>query len=181
MMSEKPIEFRLATNADVAALQALIPQSVRALSQGYYTPAQVESALVYVFGVDSQLIADGTYYTAVAGDQIVGCGGWSKRKTLYGGDQMKSQEDDLLDPSQDAARIRAFFVHPQWARRGIGKRIILMCEEAAQSAGFQRMELGATLAGEPLYAALGYQVTDRFDIPMPDGEVLPAAHMAKRF
>src|SRR3954463_11647151 len=108
-MSENPIEFRLATAPDIPLLRELIPPSVRALSQGYYTPAQVESALVHVFGVDSQLINDGTYYAALAGGQIVGCGGWSKRKTLFGGDQMKSNEDNLLDPHQDAARIRAFF------------------------------------------------------------------------
>jgi predicted N-acetyltransferase YhbS len=173
------VEIRLATAQDVPALNALIPLSVRALSQGYYTPAQIESALVHIFGVDSQLIADGTYYAAVDGKQIVGCGGWSKRKTLFGGDQMKENEDNLLDPAFEAARIRAFFVHPQWARQGIGKRIILLCEEAAQHQGFTRMELVATLPGEPLYGALGYRVTKRFDIAMPDGETLPAAHMAK--
>ena len=112
----------------------------------------------------------------VADDQIVGCGGWIKRKTLYGGDQMKSELDEPLDPTQDAARIRAFFVHPDWARRGIGRRIIEACEAAAREEGFRSMELGATLPGEPLYAAMGYTVTTRFNIVMPDGERLPAAH-----
>ena len=173
------LDFRLATLQDVASLQQLIPVSVRALSEGYYTPAQVECALVHIFGVDTQLIVDGTYYVAVEDGQIVGCGGWSKRKTLFGGDQMKAAEDNLLDPATDAARIRAFFVHPQWARQGIGKRIILLCEDAAQMAGFTTMELAATLPGEPLYAALGYQVSKRFDVPMPGGEVLPVAQMVK--
>lgn len=173
------IDFRLATLQDVATLQQLIPVSVRALSEGYYTPAQVENALVHIFGVDTQLIVDGTYYVAVEDGQIVGCGGWSKRKTLFGGDQMKAAEDNLLDPATDAARIRAFFVHPQWARQGIGKRIILLCEDAAQMAGFMTMELAATLPGEPLYAALGYQVSKRFDVPMAGGEVLPVAQMVK--
>ena len=173
------VEIRLAAEQDIPFLKALIPQSVRALSEGYYTAAQVESALVHIFGVDSQLIADGTYYSAVSGDEIVGCGGWSKRKTLFGGDQMKSNEDNLLDPTVDPARIRAFFVHPQWARQGIGKRIILTCEAAARQDGFQRMELAATLPGEPLYAALGYQVVKRFEVAMADGEVLPVAQMAK--
>ena len=148
-MNKLAIELRLATVDDIPTLKQLIPLSVRELSQGYYTPSQVESALVYVFGVDSQLIADGTYYTAVAGDEIVGCGGWSKRSTLYGGDQMKSREDNLLDPSRDAARIRAFFVHPQWARRGIGKQLILKCEEATLADGFRSMELGLPYLENP--------------------------------
>jgi GNAT superfamily N-acetyltransferase len=112
---------------------------------------------------------------------IVGCGGWIKRRMLYGGDQMKGEAEDLLDPATDAARIRAFFVDPDWARRGIGRRLIEACEAAARREGYQRMELGATLPGEPLYAAMGYMVTERFDIPMPDGETLPAAHMVKSF
>ena len=170
---------RLATEQDIPILTHLIPESVRTLSVGYYTDRQIESELVHIFGVDSQLIADGTYYVVVADDQIVGCGGWSKRKTLYGGDQMKGDADDLLDPAHDAARIRAFFVHPEWTRRGIGRRIIEACEVAARHEGFRRMELGATLPGEPLYAAMGYTVTERFAIAMPDGESLPAAHMVK--
>ena len=118
--------------------------------------------------MDTQLIADKTYYIAEAEGQVVGCGGWSKRKTLYGGDQMKAEQDPLLDPKEDAGRIRAFFIHPNWARKGIGRRIIEACEEAAKADGFTKMELGATLPGEPLYAALGYEVTDRFEIPMGD-------------
>jgi N-acetylglutamate synthase-like GNAT family acetyltransferase len=175
-------DVRLATEQDIPALNALIPRSARALSAGSYTERQIESAITHVFGVDSQLIADGTYYVVTAEDgRIVGCGGWSKRATLFGGDQMKEEADDLLDPARDAARIRAFFVHPAWTRRGIGRRIIAECEAAARRAGFRRAELGATLPGEPLYAAMGYAVTERFDIPMPDGEVLPAAHMVKLF
>jgi GNAT superfamily N-acetyltransferase len=173
------IELRLAQMQDILVLQQLIPDSVRALSAGYYTAGQVESALVHIFGVDSQLIADGTYYTALDGAEIVGCGGWSKRKMLFGGDQMKSDEDNLLDPARDPARIRAFFVHHQWSRRGIGRRIIHLCEEAAQRAGFRSMELVATLPGEPLYAAMGYAVTKRFEVAMPEGETLPVAQMVK--
>ena len=171
--------FRLATDHDIPAIAALIPVSARALSAGLYTERQIERAITYIFGVDSQLIADGTYYVAAHGDRIVGCGGWSKRATLYGGDQMKATADPLLDPTRDAARLRAFFVHPDWTRQGIGRRIIEMSEEAARAAGFQRLELGATRPGEPLYAALGYVVTARMEAPMPDGEVLPIAHMAK--
>jgi len=174
------IAIRMATMQDVPALKELIPTSARELSKGYYTPQQAESAIKYIFGVDTQLIADKTYYIAEADGQVVGCGGWSKRKTLYGGDQMKTEQDPLLDPEQDAGRIRAFFIHPEWARKGIGRRIIEACEDAAKADGFTRMELGATLPGEPLYAAMGYEVTDRFDIPMGDGTALPAAHMKKQ-
>jgi GNAT superfamily N-acetyltransferase len=173
--------LRLATEDDIPALRELIPRSARALSVGYYTERQVDSMIRHAIGVDTQLIADGTYYAAVteANGHIVGCGGWSKRQTLYGGDQMKEAADPLLDPAVDAARIRAFFVDPDHARQGIGRRIIEACETAARQAGFTRMELGATLPGEPLYAAMGYAVTDRFDIALPDGEQLPCAHMAK--
>ncbi len=174
------ISIRVATMEDIPALHELIPQSARGLSQGYYTPQQIESAIKYIFGVDTQLIADETYYIAEAEGQVVGCGGWSKRKTLYGGDQMKAEQDPLLDPKEDAGRIRAFFIHPDWARKGIGRRIIEACEEAAKADGFTRMELGATLPGEPLYAAMGYEVTDRFDISMGDGTTLPCAHMNKQ-
>jgi N-acetylglutamate synthase-like GNAT family acetyltransferase len=172
--------IRVATMEDIPELQALIPESARGLSQGYYTPQQIESAIKYIFGVDTQLISDKTYYIAEAEGQILGCGGWSKRKTLYGGDQMKAEQDPLLDPTEDAGRIRAFFIHPDWARKGIGRRIIEACEEAAKADGFITMELGATLPGEPLYAAMGYEVTDRFDIPMADGTTLPCAHMKKQ-
>jgi GNAT superfamily N-acetyltransferase len=173
------IIFRLATVQDIPRLKQLIPESVRALSAAYYTPQQIESALVHIWGVDSQLIADGTYYAAISGDQVVGCGGWSKRKTLFGGDQMKTDADDLLDPARDPARIRAFYVHPGWARQGIGRRIIQLCEEAARKDGFRTMELVSTLPGEPLYAAMGYAVTRRFDVAMPDGVAIGAAQMVK--
>ncbi len=171
--------IRVARPDDVPGLQALIADSVRGLSKGYYSPRQVESALVYVFGVDSQLIADGTYFVAESGNALVGCGGWSKRNTLYGGDQTKGTEDPLLDPASDAARIRAFFVHPAWARLGIGRQLMHTCETAARAAGFRRVELGATLPGEPLYAALGYGVVERFRLQFPDGEEFPLVKMSK--
>ncbi len=175
------IEIRPATLVERPALERLIEASVRRLSIGYYTPQQIESALVHIFGVDTQLIADRTYFVAVAEGQIVGCGGWSQRKTLFGGDQMKDEmgEDGLLDPATDAARIRAFFVHPDWARRGIGRQIIAACEEAARRAGFTRMEMAATLPGVPLYAACGYEAVEPIAAAMPDGETLPILRMAK--
>lgn len=174
------IIYRLAVREDVPTLRELIPLSARELSKNYYTPQQVESMIKYVIGVDTQLIADNTYYVAEAEGLIVGCGGWSKRKTLYGGDQSKEAQDPLLDPKHDAGHIRAFFVHPNWARRGIGRRIIKECERAAREDRFSVMELAATLPGEPLYAAMGYQAMDRFEIATPDGAAIPAVHMRKQ-
>lgn len=178
--SDFPINLRLATSQDIPALQTLIDQSVRALSVDYYTSAQIESALKNVFGVDTQLISDQTYFVAEAGGEIVGGGGWSKRQTLFGGDQAKSDETDtLLIPGEQPARLRAFYVHPQWSRRGIGKLITRACESAARDAGFTRAELIATLPGQPLYEANGYEIVGPFAIPLPDGLSLPAFRMAK--
>jgi GNAT superfamily N-acetyltransferase len=173
------LELRMATKEDIPALNALIPASVRGLSQGYYTPAQIESALEYVFGVDSQLIADGTYFVVEHDGQIVGAGGWSKRKTLYGGDQSKADDDPLLDPAHDAAHIRAYYVHPDWARQGIGARIMYACEAAAKAEGFTRLDLGSTVQGEAFYRAMGYEVSERLEITMPDGAAIPYAEMTK--
>ena len=173
------IQIRPARTEEIPALEQLIAASVRALSLGYYTPEQIESALVHVFGVDTQLIADGTYFVAELDGQIVGCGGWSKRKTLFGGDQAKAGEDNLLDPNIEPARIRAFFIHPDFARRGIGKQIIETCEHAAAAAGFRRLEMAATLPGEPMYRAVGYEVIEWFDLPFPNGVVLPLVRMGK--
>ena len=150
---------------------------------------QREAALRTVFGVDSQLIADGTYLVADAssiasnaGDAagnnpgkpaIAGCGGWSKRKTLFGGDQWSAREDSLLDPACDAAKIRAFFIHPAWARQGVGTLILDACETAARAAGFTRFEMGATLTGVKLFSVKGYAPIKRMDVPLDNGEVLP--------
>ncbi len=172
--------IRQAIADDIPALKELIPQSVRLLSANYYTAEQIESALINIFGVDTQLIKDGTYYVAEIEGEIVGCGGWSKRRTLYGGDQAKAEVDSLLDPVIDAARIRAFFVHPDHKRKGIGSRVIRICEEAAREAGFTTLELVATLPGEPLYKAFGYDVAERFETVLPDGIALPLARMTKQ-
>ncbi len=169
--------LRLATLDDLPALHALIPASVRGLSQGWYTPQQIESAIRHVFGPDTQLIADGTYFAAEAEGRIVGCGGWSRRRTLYGGDQMKDAEDPLLDPATEAAKIRAFFVHPDRARQGIASMIMEACRAAAGAAGFGRMELMATLPGEPLYRAFGFQARERVETTLPDGVHVPFVRM----
>jgi predicted N-acetyltransferase YhbS len=172
--------LRLATPADVPAIAALIERSVRALSVGHYSNAQVESALRYVFGVDTQLVRDGTYYVirAEPGD-LIAAGGWSRRRTLYGGDQTKGADDPLLDPAVDSARIRAFFVDPAWARRGLGRRLYAVCAEAATASGFQSMELMATLPGVPFYEALGFAAVERTAAALPDGEVLALARMTR--
>ncbi len=171
---------RPATDADIPALETLIPLSVRSLQAAHYSAAQINAALGPVFGVDRQLIRDGTYFVVEDAGRIVGCGGWSKRKTLYGGDRDRAGEDAELNPQLDPARIRAFFVHPDWARRGIGRSILLHCEAAALKAGFHQAELVATLAGEPLYARFGYTVVERYEAPMAEGLSLPVVRMAKR-
>jgi len=189
------IHLRLAVPEDVRVLRELINASVRGLQTEDYTPAQIEGALETVFGVDSQLIADGTYIVAEAAPEdqdgareknvkelptIVGCGGWSKRKTLYGSDHWTGREDALLDPMRDAAKIRAFFIHPEWARRGIGSMILKACEEAARAAGFTRYEMGATLTGAKLFGTRGYVAVKPISIPLINGESLPVVHMEKQ-
>jgi GNAT superfamily N-acetyltransferase len=173
------LALRPATPADVPALRPLIEQAVRGLSTGYYTADQIESALRYVFGVDSQLIADATYYLIQGPDGPVASGGWSRRATLYGGDQHKSSPDVLLDPTTEPARIRAFFVHPAYARHGLARRLFERCLRDARDAGFTSLTLGATLPGVPLYTALGFVAHERVDAAMPDGVVLPVIRMTR--
>jgi len=175
------ITTRLATFNDIPQLNQLIAASARNLSVGFYTPAQTESAIKYVFGVDTQLVIDGTYYVAEIAGETVACGGWSRRNTLYGGDQHKEKKDPLLDPAIDAARIRAFFVHPDHARKGIGRHLIDVCEAAAKANGFTAMEMGATLPGVPLYAAMGYTEIERIDTVLPDGVEWEIVRMRKDF
>jgi GNAT superfamily N-acetyltransferase len=185
---------RRAGLGDVGVLRALIDRSVRGLQSKEYTSAQIEQALATVYGVDTQLIEDGTYYVAeidrVDGDAggdghpvdpglIVASGGWSKRRTLFGGDQFSNREDSLLDPRHDAAKIRAFFVHPDWARRGIGSLILDACERSAFDAGFARLEMGATLTGVPFYRARGYVECGSFVVPLPRDESLAIVRMEK--
>jgi GNAT superfamily N-acetyltransferase len=171
--------LRLAREEDVPTLEALIPVSVRALQAPYYSSAQMEAALGSVFGVDRRLIRDRTYFVAEKDTMIVGCGGWSRRRSLYGGDNVRSGEDELLNPQRDAARVRAFFVHPAWTRRGIGRSIMAACERAIFEVGFRKVDIVATLAGEPLYASFGYVVVERYEIALLHGIRLQVVRMTK--
>jgi GNAT superfamily N-acetyltransferase len=170
---------RVATPRDIPAITTLIEASVRALGAGYYDPAQIESSLRHLFGVDSQLIADATYYVVERGGELAAAGGWSRRRTLYGGDQFKAEADPLLDPAQEAARIRAFFVHPRHARQGLGRMLFRRCAAEAWSAGFRRLELVATLPGEPLYHALGFTALEPVAARLPDGVELRCTRMSR--
>ena len=189
MRAERPgYRLRLATVEDIAALRELIDQSVRGLQAQDYSAEQLDSALGTAYGVDTQLIEDRTYYLAETADGaaegagkpvLVGCGGWSKRKTLYGSDHGPYRDAGLLDPARDAAKIRAFFVHPDWVRRGIASLILDTCEKAAYQEGFRRFEMGATLTGIPMYQARGYTTGEKIEVPLPNGLSLAVVKMSK--
>lgn len=171
--------IRPATTADVPALEVLIATSVRGLSTAFYSAAQIEAALTSVFGVDTQLIADRTYYVIDGPSGPVAAGGWSARRTLFGGDAMKGGDDPRLDPATEPARIRAFFVRPDSARRGLARRLYDACSAAARDAGFRRFELMATLPGVPLYVALGFAEIERVTVPLAHGVTLPLLRMGR--
>jgi GNAT superfamily N-acetyltransferase len=174
--------IRLAQLADVPELHRLIEASVRGLQANDYTPRQIEGALGTALGLDTQLVLDATYFVAFPAGQpgaLVACGGWSKRRTLFGSDGGTGRDAAFLDPLTDAARIRAIFVHPDWARQGLGSLMLEHCESAAQREGFRRFEMGSTLTGVPLYRLRGYTALERVDVPLPNGEVLPVIRMEK--
>jgi len=173
------ILLRNATHADIPTLEALIARSARGLSTEDYRPAQVEGALRGAFGVDTQLLTDRTYFIAEEDRQPVGCGGWSFRSTLFGGDARVDRDASLLDPATQAAKIRAFFVDPSAARRGIGSLLLERCETEARAHGFTRVELMATLPGVKLYAARGYRGTDRVRYDVGLGESIEFVPMTK--
>jgi GNAT superfamily N-acetyltransferase len=171
-----PILLRKATLADIPQLEALIARSARGLSAEDYRPSQIEGALRGAFGVDTQLLADQTYFVAEEGGRFVGCGGWSFRTTLFGGDARAGRDSSMLDPHSQAAKIRAFFVDPQDARRGIGTLLLEHCENEARAHGFSQVELMATLPGVKLYAARGYvgAAMVRFDVGLGESiEFIP--------
>jgi GNAT superfamily N-acetyltransferase len=176
--------LRVATLEDVPALRNLIALSVRGLMPQAYSTSQLEASLGTWLGLDTTLVNDGTYFiveAAVGSDEtlLVGCGGWSKRKTPYGSDHRPGREDSFLDPNTEAAKIRAFFVHPAWARRGIGSLILEACEKAAIAHGFRLFEMGATLTGVPLYERFGYKAIENVELPLTNGETLPIVRMTK--
>lgn len=156
-MLPRPVSIRLARMADEPRLRTLIEQSAKALGGAHYTRAQIDAALGGAWGVDPQLISDRTYFVAETGDELVACGGWSRRATLFGADAQIDRQPALLDPLRDAARIRAFFVHPTWSRRGLGQALLDLSERAARAEGFRALQLMATLPGQRLYAAYGYE------------------------
>jgi ribosomal protein S18 acetylase RimI-like enzyme len=171
--------IRRAGLADVPAIEALIAISARALSAGDYTPEQVEAALRGAFGVDTQLIRDGSYFVIEAGARLAGCGGWSRRRTLFGSDARADRDATQLDPAIDAAKIRAFFIHPEFARRGLGSMLLDRCEREAAAHGFRRLEMMATLPGVRLYAARGYRGEATVDWPLGDGLAIRFLPMSK--
>jgi GNAT superfamily N-acetyltransferase len=179
MADTEPFAVRAAHRNDIAEIQRLIERSVRALSVGYYDDAQIESALGFMFGVDSQLVDDGTYHVIEVGGALVAAGGWSRRRTLFGGDQWKHGADEPLDPAREPARIRAFFVDPSWSRRGLGRALFDSCRRDASAAGFRRLELMATLPGEPLYRTLGFAADERIELTLPDGVKVPLVRMSR--
>lgn len=162
---------RLAGLDDIPALQAVMAAAIGELQRGFLTPQQIESSRM-IMGLDSQLVADGTYFIVEAEGQIAGCGGWSRRATLYGGDHTPGREPALLDPATDAARVRAMYTHPGFARRGVGRLILQLCEAAAKAEGFKRLELMGTMSGKPLYESYGFEpiediIDDRGGAPVP--------------
>lgn len=170
-MTNEPLIHRFAQRADLAALKLLMDAAIAENQKPFLDERQITSSRA-IMGLDTQLIDDGTYFVVEANGQVVGCGGWSRRATLYGSDQTPGRSVALLDPTQDAARIRAMYTHPNHLRKGIGRLIIALCEAAAKAEGFTQMELVATLSGEPLYRACGFEayeniVDDRGGVGVP--------------
>jgi GNAT superfamily N-acetyltransferase len=174
--------YRVATPDELDGIRALIDASVRGLGPQAYSASQIEQSLGTWLGLDTQLVADQTYFVVEPADErgtLVACGGWSRRRTPFGADARPGRDDALLDPKSDAAKIRAFFVHPDWVRQGIGSRLLALCEEAARAEGFTRCEMGATLTGIPLYRHHGYVEGERVELPLANGETLAIVKMEK--
>jgi N-acetylglutamate synthase-like GNAT family acetyltransferase len=171
--------IRKATLSECAAIAELIKESARGLSRTDYSDEQIEGAIATVFGVDTNLIIDGTYYVAESAGELIGCGGWSKRRTLFGGDQYATRDASQLDPKTEPAKIRAFFIHPQHARKGIARAILEACESEAKACGFQAIELMSTLPGIKLYRACGYEGEDRVELEVGDGLTIGLLPMTK--
>jgi GNAT superfamily N-acetyltransferase len=171
---------RAARPDDIPAMEALIARSGIALSEGFYTREQAAAVTEHVFGVDTQLVADQTYFLIEQDGKLVACGGWSKRSTLFGADRAKQGPDPLLDPATEPARIRAFFVDPSAARQGLGRLLLRHCTDAAAAGGFSALELAATMPGVPLYLACGFEVVEPFEITLPGPIQVPLARMRRQ-
>jgi GNAT superfamily N-acetyltransferase len=178
-MTLTPLTIRTAVEADLPALRALMALSIAQLQKAFLTADQVEASHE-IMGLDTQLVADRTYLVVEADGVLAGCGGWSRRATLFGGDHTAGRDAALLNPATEAARIRAMYTHPDFARRGVGRLIIETCEAAAAAEGFTRCEMAATLAGEPLYRACGYAVIAPFDAMTSKGLAVPLKRMGKQ-
>jgi GNAT superfamily N-acetyltransferase len=172
------LTLRLATHADIALLRPLMNDAIRALLKPYLDDAAVEASFE-IMGLDTQLIDDGTYFVAMIGADIAGCGGWSRRATLFGGDHSAGRDAALLDPKTDAARVRAMYTAPAFTRRGVGRAVLNGCEAAARAEGFARVELVATMAGQPLYAACGYRPIEAMTSVTSRGITIPLMRMGK--
>ena len=164
---------------DRQAISDLIAESARQLSREYYSDAQIEAAIALVFGVDSNLIEDGTYFVAESSEGLIGCGGWSRRKNLFGGDQYSARDAGYLDPHSEPARIRAFFIHPAHARKGVARAILSRCETEAQAQGFRALELMATLPGIAFYESCGFGKIGNYDLELADDVKLELVPMRK--
>jgi GNAT superfamily N-acetyltransferase len=171
--------IRKATMDERDAIRELIAASARHLSREHYDDLQIETAIATVVGVDTDLIDDGTYLVAESDGQLVGCGGWSKRKTLFGGDQYTSRDAGYLDPEWEPAKIRAFFIHPEHARKGIARAILSQCETEARAEGFRALELMATLPGIEFYKSVGFRETGNFDLELTERVKLELVPMRK--
>ena len=174
------VEIRTATMADRPAITELIAESAHGLGKPDYDEDEIEAALQGIWGLDTQLVKDQTYFLAYADNELAACGGWSFRKTLFGSDAEGSRDAAPLDPARDSARIRAFFVRPKFARQGIGSLIMVRCEEEARQAGFQALSLGATVSGQRLYAAHGFVAGEAIDYDLGDGRSMQIVPMTKQ-
>lgn len=171
--------IRKATMEERDPMQQLIAESARHLSRAHYNDQQIETAIETVFGVDTDLIEDGTYFVVEIDGDLVGCGGWSKRRTLYGGDQFTSRDASYLDPASEPAKIRAFFIHPDHARKGIARALLNHCETEARAEGFRALELMATLPGIEFYKSCGFTETGNFDLQLTEAVKLELVPMRK--
>jgi GNAT superfamily N-acetyltransferase len=176
-MATTGLSHRLARLDELDALRTLMDAAIAQLQQPFLDARQIEASRA-IMGLDTQLVADGTYFVVERGGGLAGCGGWSRRATLYGGDQSPGRSAALLDPARDAARVRAMYTHPEHVRHGVGRLILSLCEAAARQEGFQRLELVATLAGAPLYRAAGYEAVDSLE-DARGGAAVPLLRMRK--